>query len=168
MRFLVFTFLGIYSIVSAQSFPKDWLGTYDGKMCVASRGSEQTIAVSLTINTIKKDSSWTYLMTYNAPTGKLKKNYIIRKEPDGNFTLDEGGLLIPLLFSNSCFYDHYVLDSMYFNSVLSYRRRGRLEFNLYGGSQTMTNARKSNQEGTTISAYLPSFSQRALLKRRKK
>lgn len=168
MKTFVLFLIGFPVFSFAQSFPEDWLGTFYGKMKVAGRGSEQIIDVSLSIKPIENDSSWTYLMVYNAPSGKIEKNYSIRKGINGSYTLDEGGILIPLLFSNDCFYDHYVLDSMYFNSILSHRGNGILEFNLFGGSKKMNNQLTSSQDGTTVYAYLPSFSQRVVLKRRKK
>jgi len=168
MKTFVLVLFGFPVFSLAQSFPEDWLGTFYGKMKVASRSSEQIIDVSLSIKPLEEDSSWTYIMKYNAPSGKIEKNYSIRKGTNGKYTLDEGGILIPMLFSNDCFYDYYVLDSMYFCSTLSYRRKGFLEFNLYGGSKKINNQSKSSQDGTTVYAYLPSFSQRVVLKRRKK
>lgn len=70
MKTFVLFLIGFPVFSFAQSFPEDWLGTFYGKMKVAGRGSEQIIDVSLSIKPLENDSSWSYFMVYNAPSGK--------------------------------------------------------------------------------------------------
>lgn len=168
MKLINHLFFLVPFLSAGQSFPKDWVGTYSGTMRMGNQKTEQQIEVELTITTLVTDSLWSYKMTYNAPNGKMEKNYKICLEKAGCFVLDEGGVLIPMLFSTGCFYDFYIIDSMYFNSILSYESKSQLQFNLYGGSLKQNNLLKTSEDGVVVEAFLPNFSQRVNLKRKKK
>jgi hypothetical protein len=62
-----------------------------------------TVLVRLSIQEIKKDSVWTYYMTYGEKD--IEKKYLMVLKPDG-LVMDEGdGVLIPMRLFGDCLID---------------------------------------------------------------
>lgn len=144
MRYIVLVFTLFFCVCFyAQALTNSWFGSYQGTMELY--GKEITpfakVLVRLSIREIKKDSLWTYYMTYGEKDkpGYLEKNYYILLNSDG-LALDEGnGVVIPMRLFGDCLMDFYTIEdsdnsNSYMSSVLCRKSNGDLEYNLFGGS----------------------------------
>ncbi len=139
----VIVILTLGTWVHGQPLPDSWIGTYQGTMELY--GKESTpfakVLVCLSLREIKKDSLWTYYMTYGEKDkpGYLEKNYHIVLNSDG-LALDEGGgVIIPMRLFGNCLMDFYTVEdsdnsTSYMSSLLCRQEHGELEFTLFGGS----------------------------------
>lgn len=176
IRFALLVLITISTFaVTAQSFPADWEGIYDGKMVIGStERASDTVGVVFELQTIVQDSSWTYRMTYtSARFGVMTKDYIIRRDGDNpsNFFLDElDGILIEMSLMNGCFYDVFeVMDQLY--STTMCLSEGKIRFDLYVSARTnplVTNS-EVDEEGMSyeVKSYKPSQHQTVVLTPRK-
>lgn len=175
LRF-TFLFVSLFSTwaVSAQSFPQDWMGVYEGKMVIGftDRPSD-SVAVVFELNTIEEDSSWTYRMTYtSARYGVIVKDYIIRRDGNNpaNYMLDEqDGILIEMSLMNGCFYDLFeVMDQLY--STTMCMTDGTIRFDLYVASHStpLTTNSEVDEDGNSyqVKSYKPIQHQTVVLTRR--
>ncbi len=172
-----FLFMGFFSsfAISAQSFPEDWEGIYDGKMTIGSTERlNDSVAVVFELATIEKDSSWTYRMIYNSERfGVITKDYIIRRDGNNptNYLLDElDGILIEMSLMNGCFYDVFeVMDQLY--STTMCWNNGSIRFDLYMSSRNTPRVTNSevDEEGNSyeVKSYKPTQHQTVVLTRRK-
>ncbi len=170
--------LFFYSCISGQGLPGTWTGSYQGDMQLYGKDATPfaTVLVRLSIQEIKKDSVWTYFMTYGEKdkTGYLEKKYHIVLKPDG-LVMDEGdGVLIPMRLFGDCLIDFYSIEdsdntNSFMSSVLCRQPSGDLEFNLFGGSLTpfSTSQIIEESEGMSfgLSTYNLGFNQQVLLKK---
>ena len=174
VRFSLF-FIALFSsfVLSAQSFPEDWIGTYEGKMVIGftDRPSD-SVAVVFELQTIEKDSSWTYRMTYTSSRyGVIVKDYIIRRDGNNpaNYLLDEqDGILIEMSLMNGCFYDLFeVMDQLY--STTMCMMNGTIRFDLYVSSHStpLTTNSEVDEDGNSyqVKSYKPIQHQTVLLTR---
>jgi hypothetical protein len=134
------------------------------------------VLVRLSIHEIKKDSVWTYYMTYGEKDkpGYLEKKYHIVLN-SGGLALDEGdGIIIPMRLFGDCLIDFYSIEdsdntNSYMSSVLCRQSNGDLEFNLFGGSLTPLNTTQIVEETDAtvyaLNTYPVGFDQHAILKR---
>lgn len=172
IRFTLFVLLLCSSsAISAQSFPENWEGIYDGKMVIGStERPNDSVAVVFELTTIEKDSSWTYRMTYNSERfGAITKDYIIRRDGDNpsNYLLDElDGILIKMSWMNGCFYDVFeVMEQLY--STTMCMNNGTIRFDLYVSSHSMpliTNS-VADEDGNSyqVKSYKPTQHQTVIL-----
>lgn len=166
---LTLAFLCVFNVLVSQQFPEKWTGHYHGKMNITNiRNNLSSIEVTLDIHTLNRDSTWSYRMCYFSSNDTVIKDYQIVKISDNRYVMDEGLIEIPMYFANGCFYDFYTIDSMYFTSVLSKASHKKLEFNLYGGKLNTSDQMITREEENTVVGYIPVFSQRATLYRRRK
>ena len=169
----------------AQQFkPEEWFGKYTGTMYLSSgtESEQQEIQVGFEFKEVVKDSSWTYIMTYNsAELGMLTKNYLICKpfgSPGSYFVLDElDGTKIDLSFRNNAFVSFFEVDGMFHASSLSKISKNSLRFELYGSFSSqptnVTNAdlvdEQGNTNGTvTVASFNPIYCQTVTLKKSRK
>ncbi len=158
--------------------PRSWVGSYQGTMELYGKESTpfSTVLVRLSIQEIKKDSVWTYFMTYGErdKPGYLEKKYHMVLKPDG-LVMDEGdGVLIPMRLFGDCLIDFYSIEdsdntNSFMSSLLCRQSNGDLEFNLFGGSLTPLNTSQiiDESEGLTfgLNTYNLGFNQHVLLKK---
>jgi len=135
-----------------------------------------TVLVRLSIQEIKKDSVWTYYMTYGEKEkpGYLEKKYHVVLKSDG-LAMDEGdGVLIPMRLFGDCLIDFYSIEdsdntNMYMSSLLCRQSNGDLEFNLFGGSLTPLSTSQIVEETDAtvfgLTTYTVGFNQHVILKR---
>jgi hypothetical protein len=179
MRYSVIIFILIfYSCLSGQGLPGTWTGSYQGDMQLYGKEATPfaTVLVRLSIQEIKKDSVWTYFMTYGEKdkTGYLEKKYHIVLKPDG-LVMDEGdGVLIPMRLFGDCLIDFYSIEdsdntNSFMSSVLCRQSNGDLEFNLFWGSLTPLNTTQIVEETDAtvygLNTYTVGFDQHVILKR---
>ena len=169
-------FVSIFSAwtVSAQSFPQDWEGIYEGEMVIGftDRPSD-SVDVLFELQTIEKDSSWTYRMTYtSARYGVIVKDYIIRRDGNNpaNYLLDEqDGILIEMSLMNGCFYDLFEVEGQLYSTTMC-MTGGTIRFDLFVSSLTTPLITDSveDDEGNTyqVKSYKPMQHQTVVLTRR--
>jgi len=80
MRYsFIIYFIFFYSCLIGQGLPSTWTGSYQGTMELYGKQPApfSTVLVRLSIQEIKKDSVWTYFMTYGEKEkpGYLEKKY---------------------------------------------------------------------------------------------
>ena len=96
----------------------DFIGKYTGEMQLINqdKNSTNTVLVSLDIHEIKKDSVWSYIMTYDSQEyGSMTKDYEIQLTKEGKFQIDEkNGIVILMSFIDGCFYEFFESDEMFF------------------------------------------------------
>jgi hypothetical protein len=113
----------------------DFIGHYTGEMQLINqdKNSYNTVLVTLDIHEIKKDSIWSYIMTYNSQTyGSLTKDYEIQLTKEGGFQIDEkNGIVILMSFIDGCIYEFFESEEMYFNVTMRKRKKNIL-FELTG------------------------------------
>jgi hypothetical protein len=149
MRFLFF-FLFVTSFVWSQlptspnnGIPDDWLGSYEGVMEIYNNnGLQQKIGVNFDLQVMDRPNYWTYNMSYiNLKDGEVmstKAYKIFYAEETKKLWLDEGdSLLIEMTHLGNCFYDHFELSDMFFNSSLC-KQNENLIFELTGGQKKPT------------------------------
>ena len=162
-----FTVLSLSSLFS-QIFPKGWTGKYEGTMEIFNGENKQQVAIDFELLELKKDSSWTYKMTYtNSNQAPIVKDYLLQKTgASWTFQLDEkDGILIDIRLIGNVFYDFYEVNGMFFTSRLSKEKKG-LFFELMGGIKG--DFRKTSTgitEITDVYSYPPVFVQRVQLKK---
>lgn len=179
MHYLVLLFTTFfYACLMGQSLLSAWTGTYQGTMELYGKASTpfSTVLVRLSIHEIKKDSVWTYYMTYGEKDklGYLEKKYRIELNPEG-LVLNEGdGVFIPMRLFGDCLIDFYSIEdkdksNTYMSGVLCRQSNGDLEFNLFGGSLTPVNTSPiiEESEGSVygLSTYNLGFNQHVVLKK---
>lgn len=141
MRLVIFFFLSSFAF--GQGIPNDWLGSYEGTMEIYNRkGLQQTIGVKFDLQSLSQENYWTYNMSYvNLKDGQLmttKAYKILYKEENHSFWMDEGdSLLIEMSSLGACFFDHFELSGMFFNSSLC-KENADLIFTITGGQKTPT------------------------------
>lgn len=127
----------------SQCIENDWLGTYDGVMEIYGKnGLQQKVGVRLDLNALKEPFSWAYTMSYinlkNDEIISTKAYKIIYTEESKTCWMDEGGgLLIEMSFLGNCFYDHFQLSDMFYNSSLC-KEGDELLFCITGGQKKPT------------------------------
>lgn len=146
MRFLFFIFWFSISVFGqtnpidllSKGIPDSWLGSYEGEMEIYNNnGLQQKIGVNLDLLIMDRPSYWTYNMTYinlkNGETLNSKAYKIFYEEATKKLWMDEGdSLLIEMTQMGNCFYDHYELGGMFYNSSLC-QQGENLVFELTGG-----------------------------------
>ena len=124
LRFFLVFFLGFHSfLVKSQRIEmEDFIGTYAGEMLLINQGknTSNTVQVTLDIQEVKKDSIWTYQMTYKSLTlGSMSKDYEIQRLQGGQLHTDEkNGIVINMTLIDGCLYEFYESDEMYFTVTL--------------------------------------------------
>ena len=89
------------------------------------KNTSNTVEVTLDIHEVKKDSIWTYQMTYNSLTlGSMSKDYEIQLLPSGQLQTDEkNGILINMSLIDGCLYEFYESDEMFFTVTLRKKKK---------------------------------------------
>jgi len=126
-----------------KGIPPSWLGSYEGVMEIYNNnGLQQNIGVDFDLQIMDRPNYWTYNMTYiNLKNGEVmsaKAYKIFYAEESKKLWLDEGdSLLIEMTHLGNCFYDHFELSDMFFNSSLC-KQNDNLIFELTGGQKKPT------------------------------
>ena len=163
----LFLFVSISSLFS-QAFPEGWLGKYSGTMEIINGMNKQEVAVEFELLELKKDSTWSYKMTYKTSNqASLVKDYLLKRSgASWTFLIDEkDGIQIDVRLMGNVFYDFYEANGMFFASRLSKVKKG-LFFELMGGMKS--DFRKTTtgiSEITEVYSYPPAFVQRVQLKK---
>jgi len=163
----LFILLSISSLFS-QAFPEGWLGKYAGTMEIINGMNKQEVVVDFELLQLKKDSNWSYKMTYKAPGQATQvKDYLLQRSgASWTFLIDEkDGVLIDVRLMGNIFYDFYEANGMFFTSRLSKEKKG-LFFELMGGMKS--DFRKTTtgiSEITEVYSYPNAFVQRVQLKK---
>lgn len=153
MRLLFIFFLSSFAF--GQRIPNDWLGSYEGTMEIYNRkGLQQTIGVKFDLQILDRENYWSYNMSYvdlkNNDIVSTKAYKIIYKEETQTFWMDEGdSLLIEMSFMGDCFFDHFELSGMFFNSLLC-KENGDLIFTLTGGQKKPTYTSPKIEEAESV------------------
>ena len=139
----------------------DFIGKYAGEMQLINqdKNSFNTVLVSLDIHEVKKDSAWSYIMTYNSQEyGSMTKDYEIQLTKEGKFQIDEkNGIVILMSFIDECFYEFFESDEMFFYVTMRKTKKNIL-FELTGTPKwnkreaylTMEAPLKITSYGTTV------------------
>lgn len=141
MRLIFIFFLS--SIAFGQKIPNDWLGSYHGVMEIYNnKGLQQKIGVNFDLQIMDRQNYWSNNMSYvNLDTKEVvstKAYKIFYSEENQNFWMDEGdSLLIEMSFLGNCFFDHFELSGMFFNSSLC-KEGPDLLFSITGGQKKPT------------------------------
>jgi len=136
---LLFLFLLLPSLAFSQGIPDEWLGSYEGIMEIYnSKGLQQKIGVNFDLQIMDRPNYWTYNMSYiNQKDGEVmstKAYKIFYAEETKKLWMDEGdSLLIEMTLLGNCFYDHFELSGMFFNSSLC-KQDENLIFQITGGN----------------------------------
>lgn len=150
--------------------PSSWLGRYEGKMEIYSpSGLQQIIGVQLDIQIMDRENYWNYNMSYLSPQGEVlstKAYRIVYDETNQKLWMDEGdSLLIEMTRMGNCFYDHYELSGMFFNSSLC-KQDEQVVFELTGGNTKPSYSSPFIEEAEgVVETMRVNFLQRAVLKK---
>lgn len=152
MRLLFIFFLSSFAF--GQGIPNDWLGSYEGTMEIHNRkGLQQTIGVKFDLQLMSRENYWTYNMSYvnlnNGEVASTKAYKIFYEEESKRLWMDEGdSLLIEMSRLGACFFDHFELSGMFFNSSLC-KENADLIFTITGGQKkpTYTSPKIEEAEG---------------------
>lgn len=166
MKQLILFFILLSSYGFAQEFPKDWTGSYSGKMILSfEQRQNDTLEVDFIMQEKEEDSLWTYTMIYHsAKYGDITKDYLIRAKNKGdrkNFELDEqNGIIMELTFMNNCFYGMYQVMGDIYSSTMKHHG-DHLYFDLYAVPVENPRNSKVDEEEQSIEAlsYKPKLSQ---------
>ena len=168
MRILFILFLNSFAF--GQGIPNDWLGAYRGTMEIYNhKGLQQTIGVEFDLQIMSIENYWSYNMSYidlkNNNVVNTKSYKILYKEDSKTFWLDEGdSLLIEMSFLGNCFYDHFELSGMFFNSSLCKQDKNLL-FEITGGQSAPSYVSPFIEEAEgSVQTMRIDFLQRVLLK----
>ncbi len=168
MRVLFILFFS--SFAYCQGIPKEWLGAYQGTMEIYNqKGLQQTIGVNFDLQIMDRPNYWTYNMSYvdlkNNNVVSTKSYKILYREESKTFWMDEGdSLLIEMSFIGNCFFDHFELSGMFFNSSLC-KQEENLFFEITGGQNTPSYISPFIKEAEgTVQTMRIDFLQRVLLK----
>jgi hypothetical protein len=132
LRFFIVVFIGCTSFfVKSQNIGiVDFIGTFSGEMLLINQGKNATdkVQVTLDIHEVKKDSSWTYQMTYTSLTlGSMSKDYEIQLLPGGQLQTDEkNGIVIKMSLIDGCLYEFYESEEMFFTVTLRKNKKNIL------------------------------------------
>ena len=177
---LLFFFSFLSSFVWSQhpastnnGIPDDWLGSYEGVMEIYNNnGLQQKIGVNFDLQIMDRPNYWTYNMSYiNLKDGEVmstKAYKIFYAEETKKLWLDEGdSLLIEMTHLGNCFYDHFELSGMFFNSSLC-KQDENLIFQITGGQKKPTYTSPYIKEAeSSVETLRVDFLQRVLLKPKK-
>jgi hypothetical protein len=109
---------------------ESFIGKYTGEMLLINHGKNttNTVQVTLDIHEVKKDSIWTYQMTYNSLTlESMTKEYEIQLLPGGQLQTDEkNGIVINMSLIDECLYEFYESDEMFFTVTLRKNKKNIL------------------------------------------
>lgn len=168
MRILFILFLSSFAF--GQGIPNDWLGSYEGTMEIYNqKGLQQTIGVNFDLFIMDRDNYWTYNMSYvnlkNDEVVNTKAYKIFYVEDNQKLWIDEGdSLLIEMSFIGNCFYEHFELNGMFFNSSLCKKDKNLL-FEINGGQSIPTYTSPFIEEANdSVRTMRTDFVQRVLLK----
>ena len=168
MRVLFILFLSSFAF--GKVIPNDWLGSYEGTMEIYNqKGLQQTIGVNFDLNIMDRPNYWTYNMSYvnlkNDEVVSTKAYKIFYVEESQKLWIDEGdSLLIEMSFLGNCFYDHFQLSGMFFNSSLC-KQDKNLVFEITGGQNSPTYSSPFIEEAKdSVKTMRIDFLQRVLLK----
>lgn len=167
----ILTLLFAFGLKAQDSFPKDWIGDYSGKMILGYLDrTADTIDVELEIKEVIADSVWTHKMIYHSPKfGDITKDYlirIVRKDDKQRFVLDEqNGIVMPLTFLGDCFYGTYDVQEMkYINSMR--KKDNTIIFDLFAGNEKSKKTDVIHEEGDedfVVDSYTITLHQTAFL-----
>lgn len=146
----------------------DFIGYYAGEMQLINhdKNAYNTVFVTLDIHETKKDSVWSYIMTYNSQTyGSMTKDYEIQLTKEGGFQIDEkNGIVILMSFIDGCFYEFFESDDMYFYVTMR-KRKKNIQFELTGLPKwNKREAFLATEAPLAITSYGTTVVQKALLK----
>lgn len=168
MRVLFILFLSSFAF--GQGIPNDWLGSYEGTMEIYNqKGLQQTIGVNFDLLIMDRPNYWTYNMSYinlkNDEIVSTKAYKIFYVEDGQKLWIDEGGgLLIEMSFLGNCFYDHFELNGMFYNSSLCKKDKNLL-FEINGGQCAPSYTSPFIEEAKdSVQTMRIDFLQRVLLK----
>jgi hypothetical protein len=161
---LFIPFLGNTQEIGINAF----IGNYTGEMLLINQGKNayDTVLVSLDIHETKKDSAWSYIMTYNSRTwGDITKDYEIQLTKEGGFQIDEkNGIVILMSFIDGCFYEFFESDEMFFHVTMRKSKKNIL-FELTGEPKwNKKEAFLATEAPLAITSYGTTVVQKAILK----
>ncbi len=170
LRLLTFFLLGLIPFISnAQPVGmENFIGQYAGEMTLINQGKTayDTVLVTLDIHETKKDSAWSYIMTYNSRTwGSMTKDYEIQLTKEGGFQIDEkNGIVILMSFLDGCFYEFFESEEMFFYVTMRKRKKNML-FELTGSPKwNKREAFLAMEAPLAITSYATTVVQKAILK----
>ncbi len=170
LRFFLVLFLGYHSfLVKSQSIEiEDFIGTYAGEMLLINqeKNTSNTVQVTLDFQEVKKDSIWTYQMTYKSLTlGSMSKDYEIQRLQGGQLQTDEkNGIVISISLLDDCLYEFYESDEMYFTVTLR-KNKKKILFELTCLPKwNKKEAFVAGETPLTITSYMTTVVQKAILK----
>jgi hypothetical protein len=130
LRFFIVVFIGCSAFLVNSQGVETFIGKYTGEMFLINHGKKttNTVQVTLDIQEVKKDSIWSYQMTYNSLTlESMTKNYEIQLLPGGQLQTDEkNGIVINMTLIDGCLYEFYESDEMFFTVTLRKNKRNVL------------------------------------------
>jgi len=164
----------------SQSFPDDWLGSYEGEMLIGDVGRPtDTIRVTFDMETLIEDSVWSYKMAfYSDKYGTIVKDYQIAaksKDDHQNFLFDEkNGIVMEITLMDGTFYGMYEVLNLMYISTIKYHEDG-LYYDLFAAQMadpliTQTEVeeeqdKKEQMPPIIAKSYAPGLHQTAFFKR---
>jgi hypothetical protein len=106
--FIFFIGQSLFSQTDTSRFPKDWLGTWTGKLEILSQGKDkQEVDMELEITPANDSARWNWNIFYGTGEKKLARQYelIAVDREKGKFKIDEKNSIIIDLncFNNTCY-----------------------------------------------------------------
>jgi hypothetical protein len=170
LRLFVVLFFGCISFLSkAQNLGiEDFIGYYSGEMLLINQGKNtyDNVDVTLDIHEVKKDSIWTYQMTYNSLTlGTMSKDYEVQLLSGGQLQTDEkNGIVIKMSLIDGCLYEFYESDEMFFTVTLR-KNKKKILFELTCVPKwNKKECFLAQETSMTITSYATTVVQKAILK----
>jgi hypothetical protein len=117
---ILFSLLFESDIILAQkklSFPKDWLGNYQGNLEMITTQGTIKIPMTLTFEKTESDSIYKWLVTYDSTSAvpfKVEKNYLIKvvSIDKGKYLMDEqNGIVLHMDLIDNTLYSGFSISS---------------------------------------------------------
>jgi hypothetical protein len=176
MRRILGLFLFFYftnqSVAQEVHFPKDWLGSWSGKLDIYSgQNVVQQVSMRLNIHPTDRDSVWTWNICYGEDTIKGLRAYEIKvlNGEKGHYLIDEkNSILIDAFVQGNILISHFEVQSSHITSI--YRRQDDeliFEIIVHKGDAIRSTGGTvvSGEEIPPVQAYQITGYQRAILKK---
>ncbi|MBN1634294.1 MAG: hypothetical protein JW917_09035 [Ignavibacteria bacterium] len=165
---ILFIFLTGTSFVSAEDFPGEWLGKWEGKLNIKTSSAENEVDMSLEIIPFS-ENRWKWIIIYGSGNSKIERAYELIADDlsRGLFKLDEKNeIILDMLFRNNTFYSVFSVSP---NLIFSEYRleNGKLYFKVISSDITNLNITGTESENSAIvNSYVIHNTQTAVLEKK--
>lgn len=149
--FIPIILLSVMTFASAEDFPAEWLGKWEGKLHIRSSSAENEVDMSLEIIPLS-ENKWQWIIIYGSVNSKIERAYELIAEDlsKGLYKLDEkNDIVLDMLFRDNTFYSVFSVSP---NLVFAEYKleNGKLYFNVISSDITNPNVTGSEGDNSAI------------------